>query len=377
MTTELKNREPSFPAPWHAGDMLSVPWAEDLDDEQPFDLNASYAGGTSLSLRIKVRWDDLPVAIQEILGYSRRGSDTLNRIPPWRCPVANVAGVAFHHLRASQISGMSVLGYGWNPTTAKYEVPAEIPKNSPNMSRWQHVKLTVVFTAPRYAILADDEIDGDETVRYLNHREESYTEFMKVKGAWLYAEACGAAPPATKWPPRTASRDFRCSARRCSWNGTSSRITSSTTTTGGPPTWRPATGSTTPPNSSATRPAHFFASQPRSLRNRRRSVPCSTAWQSLTRQSPIELSLTFKFFDPKLSPGATTRGWNLLPDKHDGAGGWALVRLNGRFWPDPVTKAPTSTRSSILSRCEPRRAPCARATPAPGELFAAGRRRPQ
>jgi hypothetical protein len=330
MTTELKNREPSFPGPWKAGDMLSVPWAEDLDEENPFEFQSSYNGGTALSLRIKVRWDDLATAVQEILGYSRRGDESLNRIPPWRCPIANVAGVAFHHLRATQISGMSVLGYGWTAATAKYAVTPgdQIPKNSPNMSRWRHVKLTIVFTAPRYAILADDDIDGDETLRYLNRREESYTEFIKVKGDWLYVEGAGAAA-SDKVAAADGEQGIQVQRKALFMEWHQLPYNYIYNDAGRAANMEACYGKYNSTEFFGYAPGTLLCEPAKIIEEPAPLGPLVYGLEITDAPVTYRAQLTFKQFDPPLSPGATARGWNLLPDKHDAAGGWALVKLNG------------------------------------------------
>src|SRR5262245_52782925 len=201
MTTpaKLRNREPFPLDPSQEGDQLPIPWAEDTSEEQPHEQSFSYNGPASHAMKIWLDYgtadhhgkDSAIVALRYILGWAYRddGADSgtkLRRIPAWRSPI-------YPWMRASSVNGFKLLDLFETDATAKFG----------DLANALRLGVTVSFSPPHYAVLNDRKLAQQvalpgttkEILRYVQRREEDYSEFITIDGDYFYAEGPNTGKP--------------------------------------------------------------------------------------------------------------------------------------------------------------------------------------
>lgn len=133
-----------------AGGGLSIPWVEFISRNSWAGDGAFRAGESRVVVNIIIHWENLLVALQEILGYAYKPQSNnatqrfMNRVLPWRHPLFTWCyASAVTSIRGIHFTGKNT-GSGMGP-----------------YSDYQYCMLTVLFTSPSYEVLGDEEIPAD------------------------------------------------------------------------------------------------------------------------------------------------------------------------------------------------------------------------
>lgn len=174
---------------------LSFPWAE-YHPNITGTFDASFgADGVAFVLVMLIRWEDLPKALVEILGYSWRDvgngavAPRLRRILPWQHPYCT-------QLWAKRIS--KVVGIRNQGNSVNDPVFWDFPTSGngagsgyrPNLGPWSEfnlAQLTIQFWRPPYAVRTDSDIEDfgepQEWKRYCDRNWNLSTQLLTREGS--------------------------------------------------------------------------------------------------------------------------------------------------------------------------------------------------
>lgn len=197
---------------------LDFPWAEYHTDQVSGSSSHTFGpDGVTVAMKMLIYWDDLPLALQQLLGYSwrddgtltPRGTPWLRRKLPWQHPVWNQLYVK----RIAEVRGLrqqgkkktAVMFRGVQGEMRAGGVPRPGQNVRPNLGPWTDfylAELTLHFWRPPYYVRSDraiiDTVTGNprEWLRYVSKSWEMSLNMLSRENSffqWLP----GVKPPDT------------------------------------------------------------------------------------------------------------------------------------------------------------------------------------
>lgn len=172
---------------------LTIPWAEIHPDGKTSSSDGKFGeDGAVYAMNILIKWEDMPGALPEILGFSYRGimspgetiEFALNRILPWQHPffnqlyARNITGIKGLRLEGSSVDLLGAF-LGGHGEGAKV--------NLGPWSEFTYAQLTVQFWRPPYAIRSDSDVTIDsvrhEHLRYVDRNWQVATQMLSREGS--------------------------------------------------------------------------------------------------------------------------------------------------------------------------------------------------
>jgi hypothetical protein len=183
---------------------LTFPWAEyNPHVEGTFDCSLG-SDGVSLGMLMLINWEDLEVAVQELLGYSYRPSaGKMSRILPWQHPYFNQLWVhKISSIKGIRPEGKNTSNPGDHFSPGRGSVGVGQSLNTGPWTEYDRALLTLQFWRPPYFIRSDSDIlDGggnqQEWLRYVDRHWQVNTQMLCREGGAYRFQAGQGLPAST------------------------------------------------------------------------------------------------------------------------------------------------------------------------------------
>lgn len=184
----------------HPGSGLSFAWAEHIPGGSVSSFDAAMGpDGVRFAMVILIQWEDISVAIQELLGYSWRDDSgttpRLRRVLPWQHPYNNQLWVK----EIASFKGLVLQAKEELVTVNAGGAGDGSVQNTGPWSNYRFCLLTLHFWRPPYYIRSDADIldaDGEpqEWLRFVDKNWQPETQFLSREGnTFVFSPGMGAA----------------------------------------------------------------------------------------------------------------------------------------------------------------------------------------